>query len=159
MAPDLVDEPPAENGRLPGFGIRRRKNKLSRSAVLEKQPEQEAGDKSYVDSLIGAAMRPSQGSKTHNWSISTIDSHFRYFSIWVFCTYFTLVATVYVVVPAESIVRLDGVEKNSAIMAMSLIAISFVSRIVPLLGGVGGGRMQKVIGERNSTSVGYSLAG
>lgn len=138
MAPDLVDEPPAENGRLPGFGIRRRKNKLSRSAV-EKQPDQEAGDKSYVDSLIGAAMRPSQGSKTHSLSISTIDSHFRYFSIWVFCTYFTLVATVYVVVPTESIVRLEGVEKNSAIMAMSLIAISFASRIVPLLGGVGGG--------------------
>ncbi|KAL7541450.1 hypothetical protein ACHAXR_013266 [Thalassiosira sp. AJA248-18] len=99
--------------------------------------------KSYVDSLIGGAMRPSQGSQAHHRVISTIDRHFRYFAVWNLCTYVTLVAMVYIVVPSENIVRLEGVEQNSAIMAMSLIAVSLLSRIIPLLGGIGGSDQNK----------------
>lgn len=154
-APDLVDEaaapPVVDNGLVPSIGLRRRKNNTRNQAAFENQqqsnedqkslpttppaPGPTEGKSSYVDSLLGGAMRPSQGSAAHNWAISTIDKHFRYFAIWNLCTYATLVATVYLVVPQENIVRLEGVERNSAIMAASLIAISFLSRVIQLFGG------------------------
>jgi len=92
----------------------------------------------FVDSIM-SSMRPSQiDASAHRWAISTIDKHFRYFAMWNICTYFTLVAIVYAVVPAENIVYLDGVEQRSAILAMSLIAVSFLSRVLPLIGGIVG---------------------
>jgi hypothetical protein len=97
----------------------------------------------FVNSIMGG-MRPSQeDSSGHSWAISTIDKHFRYFALWNLCTYASLVAIVYAVVPAENIVYLDGVEQRSAIMAMSLIAVSFLSRILPLIGGIVGNNKKK----------------
>ena len=94
----------------------------------------------YVDSLMGGAMRPSADAKTHQNAISTIDKHFRYMAIWNICTYITLVIIVYLVVPSEHIVRLEGTEQNSAILAACLIAVSFLSRVIPLMGDIGGTR-------------------
>ena len=97
----------------------------------------------FVDSIMGG-MRPSQvDASTHRWAISTIDKHFRYFAMWNICTYFALVAIVYAVVPTENIVHLDGVEQRSAIMAASLIAVSFLSRVLPLIGGITGDNKKK----------------
>mmetsp|Transcript_2506 Transcript_2506/g.5314 ORF Transcript_2506/g.5314 Transcript_2506/m.5314 type:complete len:1174 (+) Transcript_2506:62-3583(+) len=172
LPPDLVDEPPPTDNGTPSLGLRRRKNNHSMSAAVEKPSDQSqttektahraqptqpvsAGPegKSYVDSLLYGAMRPSQGSKTHNWAISTIDKHFRYFAVWNLCTYAILVAMVYVVVPNENIVRLDGVERNSAIMAMSLIAVSFLSRVIPLLGGIEKTKSQNNRGKLNLSGI------
>ena len=103
-------------------------------------------------------MRPSQGAQAHISIISTIDKHFRYFAVWNICTYLTLVAICYIVVPSENIVRLEGAEQSSAIMAMSLIAVSFLSRILPLVGGMGreGGTKKengnKLVGGGSSSS-------
>ena len=121
--PNLVAEQP------PSLGLRRRKNndpqqlshpsgaaeKTSGQAAANDDSDDSSNPKSNVDSLIGGAMRPSgQGAEAHHWAISTIDAHFRYFAIGVFCTYALFVATVYLVVPKENIVRLEGHERNSA---------------------------------------------
>ncbi len=151
--PSLVGEDTTVESSL---GLRRRKNNNEPSqdrvrAPLEEQTspnshepqlqhsgDDELGDSefapAFVDSIM-SGMRPSQeDASAHRWAIATIDKHFRYFAIWNICTYFALVVIVYAVVPTENIVYLDGVEQRSAIMAMSLIAVSFLSRVLPLIG-------------------------
>lgn len=144
--PPLVGEDSA--AEFPS-GLRRRKNN---DVVLDNRPQvtvedqtqphlqapqlQPSGNTAFVDSIL-SGMRPSQqDASAHRWAISTIDKHFRYFALWNICTYFTLVAIIYAVVPTENIVYLDGIEQRSAIMAMSLIAVSFLSRVLPLIGGI-----------------------
>eukprot|EP00804_Cyclotella_cryptica_P000573 CCRYP_009977-RB/>CCRYP_009977-RB protein AED:0.01 eAED:0.01 QI:145/1/1/1/1/1/2/1184/902 len=90
-------------------------------------------DHSYVESLMGG-MRPTEDSKLHGLAISTIDKHFRYFTLWLFCVWSSLVVLMYVFVPKENIVPLSGLEQRAAFMSMSLIFVSFLSRIIPLLG-------------------------
>mmetsp|Transcript_36823 Transcript_36823/g.78511 ORF Transcript_36823/g.78511 Transcript_36823/m.78511 type:complete len:1179 (+) Transcript_36823:87-3623(+) len=150
-----VDRPPSR------LGLRHRRKNSQSGLAAEKHSDnrrlvQENASSSSpspppdgMDSLIGA-MRPSHGSKAHLQAISTIDKQFCYFAILGFCTYTALVAIVYAVVPKENIVRLDGVEQGSAIMAMSIIAMSFMSRTLPLLGNKGGQKNQ--LGSRRTNS-------
>lgn len=135
----------------PSSGLRRRKNndpsanmRAARTTQQSSKPQLQPtsttplGDDSVgiTDSIIGG-MRPSQvDASDHRLAISTIDKHFRYFAVWNICTYIALVSIVYAVVPSENIVHLEGVEQRSAIMAMSLIAVSFFSRVLPLIGGI-----------------------
>lgn len=91
-------------------------------------------------------MRPSHGSKTHADAISTIDTHFRRAAIGSIMTYITLVLGVYYAVPSEQIVKLEGVEQNSAIMAMALIAISLISRFIQMGGQVDRGKKLRLSG-------------
>ncbi|KAL7469864.1 hypothetical protein ACHAXS_010109 [Conticribra weissflogii] len=91
-------------------------------------------ENSYTSSLI-SGLRPSVHASTHHAAIATIDAHMRGFALWVICAYIALVLAVYAVVPEENIVRLSGIEQRGAVMAMSLIAVSFLSRIVPLISG------------------------
>lgn len=141
----------------PSLGLRRRKNNdlsvndqaTEAPTTIEYQSEQEPTDEAgnegvtnFVDNIIDG-MRPSQIDATaHRWAISTIDKHFRYFAIWNICTYVTLVSIVYAVVPRENIVHLDGIEQRGAFMAMTLIAVSFLSR-VPLIGRLAGDEKKK----------------
>jgi signal transduction histidine kinase len=98
---------------------------------------------SYVESLMGG-MRPTEESKLHGLAISTIDRHFRYFTVWLFGTWTLLVTLMYgVLVPKEDIVYLSGLEQRAAFTSMSLIFVSFLSRIIPLLGM---GKMSRVYG-------------
>jgi hypothetical protein len=90
-------------------------------------------DGSYVESLMGG-MRPTEESKLHGIAISTIDTYFRYFTAWLFGTWITLVVTIYILVPSENIVPLSGLEQRAAFTSMSLIFVSFLSRIIPLFG-------------------------
>ena len=150
--PSLIGEDDA------AVGLRRRKNNDSSQSRLrasfqdQTQPHlitepqlQPSGKDDEIDSKYDAGfiggimsgMRPSQlDSSAHQLAISTIDKQFRYFAIWSLCTYFALVVIVYAVVPADNIVYLDGVEQRSTMMAMSLIAVSFLSRLLPLMGGI-----------------------
>lgn len=91
-------------------------------------------------------MRPSRGSKTHTQAISTIDTHFRHAAIWAIGTYTTLVISCYYIASPEQIVRLEGVEQNSAIMAMALIALSMVSRIIQMGGHIDRGKKLNLSG-------------
>jgi len=93
-----------------------------------------SNENTYTSSLI-AGLRPSIHSSTHHAAVTTIDIHMRGFALWVICVYIALVMAVYAVVPEENIVRLSGIEQRGAVMAMSLIAVSFLSRIVPLVNG------------------------
>jgi len=157
---------PEATNRLPS-GLRRRKNNTISNQSKQKtvadnegdnimltEPSAEVEKSSYVDSF---AMRPSAGSKTHALAITTIDKHLRYLAILNVCTYVVLVAIVYAVVPRESIIRLDGVEKNSAIMAMSLIAVSFLSRVIPMCGGISSITGQKMNKKGNTNLSGIFI--
>jgi len=44
----------------------------------------------------------------------------------------------YIIVPKENIVKLSELEQNGAVMAMSLIFVSFLSRVIPLMGRITG---------------------
>ena len=156
---------PEATNSLPS-GLRRRKktdnSNTTRVDTKEEdnkltEPSAEVEKSSYVDSLMGGVMRPSAGSKTHTLAITTIDKHLRYLAILSVCTYIILVAIVYAVVPRESIIRLDGVEKNSAIMAMSLIAVSFLSRVIPMCGGISSITGQKM--KKGNTNLSGILIG
>jgi signal transduction histidine kinase len=96
-------------------------------------------DSTYAETLMGGkglltSLRPSEESQIHGIAISTIDRHFKYFTVWLFCTWASLVAIMYIFVPKENIVSLSGLEQRAAFMSMSLIFVSFLSRIIPLLG-------------------------
>jgi len=149
--PNLIPEP-THNSGLPS-GLRQRKNANNQQSASNSQmakasttpkgnnsqqqrrPGSPGIEKSpYVESLVGGAMRPSAYSAAHHRAITTIDRHFRYLTMGTICTYILLVSLCYMVVPTENIIKLDGIERNSAIMAGSLIGISFLSRVVPIIG-------------------------
>ena len=88
---------------------------------------------SYVSSLVGG-MRPTEETKLHSEAITTIDTHFRYFTVWLIVTWFCLVVIMYAIVPEENIMSLSGLEQRAAFTSMSLIFISFLIRIIQLLG-------------------------
>ena len=88
----------------------------------------------YVESLIGG-MRPSEESKLHGMAIRAIDKHFHYFVIWLFGTWIFLVTIMYSIVPNEDIVYLTGLEQRAAFTSMTLIFVSFLSRVITF-GGV-----------------------
>eukprot|EP00569_Conticribra_weissflogii_P004959 CAMPEP_0171332298 /NCGR_PEP_ID=MMETSP0878-20121228/3258_1 /TAXON_ID=67004 /ORGANISM="Thalassiosira weissflogii, Strain CCMP1336" /LENGTH=1223 /DNA_ID=CAMNT_0011832997 /DNA_START=130 /DNA_END=3801 /DNA_ORIENTATION=+ len=115
--------------------------------------------KSYVDSLL-SGLRPSVDASTHHGVITIIDSHLRYFSIFVICTWITLVIGVYALTPRDNIVRLSGVEQRGAVLGMSLIAASFLSRVIPLFGGVTNSITNKLTaGARKTNLSGIFLGG
>ena len=106
---------------------------------------EESGSQAFIPSLIGA-MRPSKNASAHDMVIETLDRHFKCVSGGLVCTWASLVVLAYAVMPSSSFHRLEGLERNSAMMACCLIAVSILSRILPLFGKLGSGRAPKVSG-------------
>ena len=141
------------------LGLRQRRNAKSAAEALKRQstphsaspPESTSsccteqspnpGDNqqphAFVESLMGG-LRPAESTKFHGIAIETMDRHFRYLTIWLLCTWLSLVTIMYLLIPRENIVRLSGLEQRAAITGMSLIFVSLFSRIIELL-GMGGG--------------------
>ncbi|KAL9191341.1 hypothetical protein ACHAXT_001047 [Thalassiosira profunda] len=157
--PRLDDEPPAGDQGAPTGLRRRRAPKVQlegneASDATQPAPDSDGGEhsahhrlptpshKSYVDTLVGGAMRPSsdrtKGHGAHQAAVNTVDAHLRGCAAGMLLLWAALVVGVYIIVPDENIVRLDGAERNAAATAMSLIAVSVLSRIVPRLWGMGG---------------------
>ena len=149
-------------------GMRRRKKNLSNNAAASSRvhfgepdlKDESLHEASYVSSIMGG-MRPSEESKHHGNTISTIDRHFRYLSLMLFIVWSSLTLIVYIVVPKENIVALNGLEQRAAFTSMSLIFISFLSRVLPLFGVIkmqGGDVVGKNIGNANGTHGGLRNA-
>ena len=135
------DGPPVEEPAI-FTGMRRRKNNdlnintASSSRVHFGEPglkESLHDEASHVSSLLGG-LRLNEVSKHHGNAIRKIDRHFRYFSLWLFIVWSSLTLIMYIVVPKENIVYLSGLEQRAAFTSMSLIFISFLSRVLPLFG-------------------------
>mmetsp|Transcript_13182 Transcript_13182/g.28675 ORF Transcript_13182/g.28675 Transcript_13182/m.28675 type:complete len:1190 (+) Transcript_13182:134-3703(+) len=101
--------------------------------------EESSNSQAFVPSLIGA-MRPSKNSSQHDMVIQTLDRHFKYVAGGILCTWASIVVMVYSVMPSGSFRRLEGLERNSAIVACCLIAVPLLSRILPIFGIFGSGR-------------------
>ena len=101
--------------------------------------EESRNSQAFAPSLIGA-MRPSKNSCAHDMVIQTLDRHFKYVAGGVACIWAGTVVMVYSVVPSGSFHRLEGLERNSAIMACCLIAVPLLSSLLPMFGIIGSGR-------------------